>query len=582
MVKVDAAPDVRAVMMRYRRPFVVVLLVSAVLNVLLLGGSIYMMMVYDSVLPSHSVPTLVGLFALVTVVYLFQGLFDNVRTRILADVAVGVDRALSLRVQRAMGRARMAGHPLPGNGLGPMRDLDHLRSFLASGGPVTLIDLPWVVFFIAVLFMLHVWIGVTALVGAAVLVGLAVVTERIVQPPATRLSTLAAVRAGEAEARLRHTELLTVLGMGDRLLARWHKTNERYQAAQNDLARTSGVFGGAARLFRLFLQSALLTVGALLVMDGRASGGIIFASSMLSGRALAPVEQVVAHWRHLISARLGWKRLDELLASFDQPGVQAVALPSPTRSLVVDQLCVAPPGSGRMTVEGVSFRIEAGEALGIAGPSAAGKSSLARALVGGWHPTSGAVRLDGATLDQWGEALGRHVGYLPQTVELLDGTVADNIARFMPNADDAAIVAAAQAAGAHDMIVGLPQGYQTPVGDDGAHLSAGQRQRVGLARALFNDPFLVLLDEPNSNLDAEGDQALEGAILSVRARGGIAIIIAHRPSALAPVDRILLLRDGRLAAIGSRDEVLAAIAPNVRFPAPGTRAPRLRPISVEA
>lgn len=545
---------------RYRTAFITVAILSAVLNVLLLAGSIYMMMVYDSVLPSNSVPTLFSLLAMLIVVYIFQGLFDTMRGRILSDVAAGLDRQLALRVQGAIAEARLRGVRMPGDGLIAMRDLDQVRGFLAGPGPSALIDLPWILFFLLILFMLHYWLGITALVGAVILVGLTVVTDRRTRQPTSALTQVAAVRNGVADSNLRHVEVLSALGMRSRMQERWAEVNDQYLAANDRLSRTVGLLGGISRIFRLLLQSVILTVGALLVIDGEASGGVIFASSILAGRALAPVDGAIANWRGLSAARQGWARLRDLLGRVPGEPKLSTVLPRPTRELAVQQLVIAPPGTQRVTVQGADFRLEAGDALGVIGPSAAGKTSLGRALIGVWRPARGAIRLDGATLDQWHpDALGAFIGYLPQTVELMEGTVAQNISRFEPQPESEAVIAAAQAAGVHEMIVALPQGYETPVGADGSELSAGQRQRIGLARALYRDPFLVLLDEPNSNLDAAGEQALERAVLSVRKRGGIAILIAHRPSALAQVNKVCFMREGRIEAFGPRDDVLAKI-----------------------
>ncbi|PAX07774.1 type I secretion system permease/ATPase [Sphingomonas lenta] len=552
--------ELKAAVARYRTAFITVAILSAVLNVLLLAGSIYMMMVYDSVLPSNSVPTLLSLLALLVVVYAFQGLFDTMRQRILSDVAAGLDRQLALRVQGAIAEARLRGARMPGDGLTVMRDLDQVRGFLASAGPAALIDLPWILFFLLILFMLHYWLGVTALVGAIILIALTALTDRRTRQPVAALTQLSALRNGAAESNLRHVEVLSALGMRTRMQERWAEINDQFLAANDRMGRAVGVLGGIGRVFRLLLQSLVLTVGALLVIDGEASGGVIFASSILAGRALAPVDGAIANWRNFSAARQGWARLADLLGRV--PGEPAVStiLPRPTRELLVQQLVVAPPGTQRVTVQNADFRLEAGDALGVIGPSAAGKTSLGRALIGVWRPARGAVRLDGATLDQWHpDSLGEFIGYLPQTVELLEGTVAQNISRFEPEPDSEAVIAAAQVAGVHEMIVSLPQGYETPVGADGSELSAGQRQRIGLARALYRDPFLVLLDEPNSNLDAAGEQALERAVRAIRDRGGIAVLIAHRPSALAQVNKVCFMREGRIEAFGPRDEVLAKI-----------------------
>ena len=543
----------------YRQVFIVVLGVSAILNVLLLGGSLYMMMVYDSVLPSRSIPTLVGLAILVMIVYAFQGFFENMRAGMLADVANAVEQKLSGRVQGAISQLALAGQKLPGDGLGPMRDLENVRAFLASGA-VAMIDLPWILFFLGVLFALHVWLGVTTLVGAVVLFSLTLITNRVMKQPAEQLSQLSAHRNGAAETNLRHVELLTALGMRNRMQQRWGRSNSAYAAAQNKLARSGAALGGLSKMLRLALQSLILTVGALLVLDDKASGGVIFASSILSARALAPVDQAIVNWKGFISARIGWLTLSEMLKRVPAPQPVSLRLPRPERRLEVEKLVVAPPGSRQMTVNGATFQLSAGDACAVIGPSGAGKSSLGRALIGAWRPARGTIRFDGASLDQWDpEHFGEWVGYLPQSVELLDGTIAQNIARFDPDATSEGVLAAAKAAAVHDLITGLPQGYETRVGTDGEALSGGQRQRIGLARALYGDPFFILLDEPNSNLDGEGEAALAAAIASVRKRGGILVVISHRADILGRVSHIMLLRGGRMEAFGPAAEIMARL-----------------------
>ena len=543
----------------YRQVFIVVLCVSAILNVLLLGGSLYMMMVYDSVLPSRSIPTLIGLAILVMIVYAFQGFFENMRAGMLADVANAVEQKLSGRVQGAISQLALAGQKLPGDGLGPMRDLENVRAFLASGA-VAMIDLPWILFFLGVLFALHVWLGVTTLVGAVVLFSLTLITNRVMKQPAEQLSQLSAHRNGAAETNLRHVELLTALGMRNRMQQRWGRSNSAYAAAQNKLARSGAALGGLSKMLRLALQSLILTVGALLVLDDKASGGVIFASSILSARALAPVDQAIVNWKGFISARIGWLTLSEMLKRVPAPQPVSLRLPRPERRLEVEKLVVAPPGSRQMTVNGATFQLSAGDACAVIGPSGAGKSSLGRALIGAWRPARGTIRFDGASLDQWDpEHFGEWVGYLPQSVELLDGTIAQNIARFDPDATSEGVLAAAKAAAVHDLITGLPQGYETRVGTDGEALSGGQRQRIGLARALYGDPFFILLDEPNSNLDGEGEAALAAAIASVRKRGGILVVISHRADILGRVSHIMLLRGGRMEAFGPAAEIMARL-----------------------
>lgn len=543
----------------YSNVFAVVLSVSAILNILLLGGSLYMMMVYDSVLPSRSLPTLAGLAIMVMIVYAFQGYFENMRAGMLADIANSLEQRLSGRVQSAISQLALAGQKLPGDGLGPMRDLENVRAFLSSGA-VAMIDLPWIIFFLGVLFTLHVWLGVTTLIGAAILFSLTLITNRVMKQPAEQLSQLSAHRNGAAETNLRHVELLTALGMKGRMQQRWGRVNAAYAAAQNKLARSAAALGGLSKMLRLALQSLILTVGALLVLDDKASGGVIFASSILSARALAPVDQAITNWKSFIGARVGWISLTDMLKRVPEPPEVSLRLPRPERKLEVEKLAIAPPNTRRLTVNGVAFQLGAGDACAVIGPSGAGKSSLGRALIGAWRPAQGTIRFDGASLDQWdAEHFGEWVGYLPQSVELLDGTIAENIARFDPDATSEAVLAAAKAAGVHDLITRLPQGYETRVGLDGAALSGGQRQHIGLARALYGNPFFILLDEPNSNLDSDGEAALAAAIGSVRKRGGIVLVIAHRAEILGRVSHILVMREGRLEAFGAAPEIMARL-----------------------
>jgi len=535
-------------------------LLSAVLNVLTLAGSIYLMLVYDRVLPGESVPTLVSLFIMVGLAYAFHGMFDVMRSKMLADVAATLDRRLTARVQLIETKLALE-RPDARERMSPTRDLDQLRTFIASPGVPALIDLPWIFFFLIILTLVHYWLGIVTLIGAIVLAVLALIAERVSTKHVAAVGEAAAQRRILGERHWRHAELISSLGMRGRLMRQWEGAHHKLLDEQGKLTDTTSTLAGLSRVFRMFLQSMVLTVGALLVIDGKATGGVIFASSILSGRALAPVDMAIAHWRGFVGARQAWARLNALLA---QPGgiEERTELPPPTQTVTVDKLALIPPGSQRATVAEVSFAAKAGEAVGIIGPSASGKSSLVRGVIGAWKPARGTVRLDGATIDQWdSEALGPHIGYLPQSVELFAGTVAENIARFEPNAPSDVVIAAATAAGVHQLILLLPDGYDTQVGEEGTNLSAGQRQRIALARAMFRDPFLVVLDEPNSNLDPEGDAALAQAILSVKKRKGIVLLVAHRPQILGLVEHVLLLRGGTMQAFGPRDEVLAKLAP---------------------
>ncbi|MHC2001420.1 type I secretion system permease/ATPase [Methylobacterium sp. CM6241] len=539
---------------------------SGLVNILYLTGSFFMLEVYDRVIPSRSVPTLVGLVILALVLYGFQGILETIRSRILARVGASLDEALSARVFDIVVRAPLKG-ATPGDGLLPLRDLDQLRAFLGGTGPSAFFDLPWMPIYVFICFLFHPLIGVAALVGAAVLAVLALTTDRSTRGPSQTATAHGMRRNGLAEAGRRNAEVLAAMGMQGRFADRWGGANRDYMQSQMNVSDVASGFGAGSKVFRMALQSGVLALGAWLVINNLASAGVIIASSILVARALAPAELAIANWKGFVQARQSWARLSELFARLPA-AEQPHALPAPSQSLVAENVTLAPPGTQRIVVQDVSLSLQRGQGLGIIGPSASGKSSLVRAIVGVWPPVRGKVRIDGAAIDQWSSAdLGPHIGFLPQEVELFAGTIAENIARFDPNGQSGAVIAAAKSAGIHEMILRLTEGYDTRIGEGGAGLSAGQRQRVGLARALYGDPFLVVLDEPNSNLDGEGENALTQAIVGVRQRGGICIVVAHRPSALAAVDMILMMADGRAQAFGPKDEVLKRVLRSTPAPA---------------
>jgi len=541
-----------------RGAFVAIGLMSGMINILMLTGAIFMLEIYDRVLPSRSVPTLVGLVILAAGLFAAQGMLDMIRGRMLVRIGSRLDEALSGRVYEAIVRLPLkVGHR--NDGLQPMRDLDSVRSFLSGLGPTALFDLPWLPIYLIICFLFHPYIGLAALFGAIVLAILTIMTEVKTREPTLEATKFAVARSTLAEASRRNAEVLTAMGMTSRIAAHWGEANSKYMASQRVASDVAGGFGSMSKVLRMMLQSGVLAVGAYLVIYQQASAGIIIAGSILSARALAPVDLAIANWRSFVAARQGWQRLTELLRLLPLQ-MAPMALQPPGKSLTVENVAAVPPGSEKVIVQDVSLVLQSGNGLGIIGPSGSGKSSLARMLVGVWRPARGRIRLDGAALDQWSsESLGKHLGYLPQDVELLAGTVAQNIARFAAELDSKTVIAAAQAAGVHDLIVGLPEGYDTQVGESGTALSAGQAQRVALARALYGDPFLVVLDEPNSNLDAEGDEALSRAIMGVRARGGIVVVVAHRPTAIANVDLLLMMHQGRAQAFGPKDEVLSRV-----------------------
>ncbi len=574
--RIASASELGASVRSFRKALLALAGVSAVVNILYLTGSFYMLEVYDRVLPSRSMPTLIAISLLAGALYVFQGVLDFLRGRVLMRIGMALDQDVSMRVFDVIVRTQLR-KPSNADGLQPLRDLDQIRNFLSSGGPTAFFDLPWLPFYLGICFLFHPWLGVAATVGALILIGVTLLTEAMTGKPSKENARLASHRFGEAEASRRNAISMHALGMSVRVGEMWRETNDRYLASQQRLGDVAGGFGAASKVLRMALQSAVLGVGAILVMRGEATAGIIIAGSILSARALAPAELAIANWKSFVAARQGWRRLNDAFTAI--PAQQArLPLPAPTSRISVEQITIVPPGAARPAIVDVNFSLNAGQGLGVIGPSAAGKSTLARAIVGVWEPVRGRVRLDGASLDQWApEALGRHIGYLPQEAELFAGTIAQNIARFDADASAESIIAGARAARSHDMILRLPDGYDTHIDDGGAGLSAGQRQRIGLARALFGDPFLVVLDEPNSNLDAEGEEALTHAILGVRARGGIVVVIAHRPSALAGVDMLLVLGDGRQQALGPKQQILdqlkrkAQEAAAARNPAQGPR-----------
>jgi ATP-binding cassette subfamily C protein len=563
-LKQQASSELANALVACRRAFFAIALFSGMSNILMLTGALFMLEVYDRVLPSRSIPTLVALLVLAMGLYAAQGVIDMIRSRILVRIGNSLDEAMSMRVYEAIVRL-----PLKAGGKGdsvqPIRDLDSVRVFLSGIGPVALFDLPWMPLYLFICFLFHVLLGLTALVGAIILITLTIATELTTRRPMRSATQFAVARNALLEASRRNAEAITAMGMVGRIAVRWNDLNRKYVAVSQRASDVTGGLGAMSKVLRLLLQSALLAVGAWLVINQQSTMGIIIAGSILGGRALAPVDLAIANWRGFVGARQSWDRLSKLLGHLP-PNGEPMPLQPPARTLVVQNGAVAVPGMQKVVCQEINFSLAGGKALGVIGPTASGKSSLARMLVGVWTPVRGTVRLDGASIDQWSpEALGRHIGYLPQDVELFPGNVAQNIARFEDPPDPEAVLAAAQAAGVHDLIVNLPDGYETSVGDQGKGLSAGQAQRIALARALYRDPFLIVLDEPNSNLDAEGDEALTQAILGIRARGAIAVVVAHRPSAIAGVDYILVMAKGRQQQFGPKEEVLNRV---IQPPAP--------------
>ncbi len=565
MVSRSAKSEVRAAIGTLRSIAPILALISGVVNVLALTGSFYMLQVYDRVLSSRSVPTLVALSLLAVILYLFMGGLEVVRSQILSRLASRIDRRLAPLAHNAVMQLPLTTACAQGTALQPIRDVDSIRAFLSAQGPVAILDMPWMPVYLAFVFLLHPILGWTTTFGMAFLVSMTLLTERLVQGPSRAATEASRERMSIAEASERNAEVIRAMGFAGRVGSRFERASAKHLKANEKLSDTVGGMTTLSKVFRMLLQSALLGLGGYLTLRGEMSAGAIIACSIAASRALSPIEIAISQWRQFVAARQAATRLDTVLQGL--PKVQdPLLLPAPKRLLALEGVTVAIPGTQRIALNTVGFQLESGQVLAVIGPSAAGKSTLARALTGVWPIARGSIRLDGASLDRWSlDELGKHIGYLPQDVELFDGTITENIARFEEQPDSMKVIAAAQAADVHEMVLRLPNGYETRLGDRGAALSAGQRQRIGLARALYGDPFLVVLDEPNSNLDAEGEMALVKALEGVKARGGVAIVIAHRPSVLAAADLVAVVTAGQLKAFGPKDEVLRKV---LRHPVP--------------
>ena len=549
--------EITAVLMASRGAFVSTAVFSCLVNILMLTGPLFMLQVYDRVLASGSIPTLVALIAIVIALYAYYGFLEFVRARILVRIGRRVEETLRSRVFDSM--AEHALRRTQGVGGQPVNDLATIRQFLSGQGPFAFLDMPWVPVYLLVIFLMHWMLGVAAVAAACVIFVLAIWSERATRGPMAEANSAMVQSTIMTDESRRNSEALHSLGMRGALRQKWADTQQLaldHQTVANDV---SGSLSAASRVLRLMVQSGMLALGAYLVILHEVSPGAMIASSIIMGRALAPVEQAVGSWQQFLGFRKALERLSKVLASV--PAVSTrMKLPKPSGKLEVENLIIQMPGTEKPVLQGISFTVEPGHGIGVIGPTGAGKSTLARALVGVMPITRGTVRLDGATHDQRDiDELGKLIGYLPQDVQLFDGTAAQNIARFDMEADPNKIVEAAKLANVHDLIMRLPKGYDTPLGENGARLSAGQRQRVALARCLFGDPVLFVLDEPNSNLDAEGEAALDRAIRVSMERGAAVVVIAHRPSALASIQQILVLSEGKVAALGPRDEIMRKV-----------------------
>jgi len=528
---------------------------SGIINILALTGSFYMLQIYDRAIPSGNMPTLLALSALAVCLYLFQGMFDVIRSQILVRMGARLDRKIApMAHQVAIDMPRFGFSTAEALERG--RDVDTVRGFLGSQGPIALFDLPWMPIFLVFVYVLHPWLGALTLGGAVILTLLTIANEIMTRRLAGATHQSAVARNAIADSNARNADILKAMGFAGRAVSRYANANEDHLELQTRTNDISGTFGAISRVLRMILQSGVLGMGAYLTINGDLSAGAIIAASVASARALAPIDLAIGNWKGVVAARTAFGRIKETAMAL-AASAPRMELPAPVASLKVENITVAAPGSGRVLLSDVNFELKAGQALGIIGPSGGGKTTLVRAITGIWPVLRGSIRLDDAELTQWDdEALGKFMGYLPQDVALLDATIEENISRLQPSPDAREIVAASQAAGVHEMIVRMPDGYRTALGPLGASLSGGQRQRIGLARALHGKPFVVVLDEPNSNLDGEGEAALTTAIEGVKARGGISIVIAHRPSALAAVDLVAVVQNGKMTAFGPKEAVL--------------------------
>ncbi len=558
-----------------KRSAVSVFIFSGIINLLYLTGSLYMLQVYDRVLGSRSVPTLIGLSILAVGLYVFQGVLDGLRQRIVARLGLRFDRELvpvafdALRMLTLFGRN-------PSEAQAPMRDLDTVRSFVSSQALISLFDLPWIPIYMIFVFALHPLLGYITVGGAVLLIALTLLTEALSRKPSRTVMELVGKRQALSEAARRNAESIQAMGFGGAFFDQFNAVNQQYMDAQRSLTDVSATLGSVGKVLRMILQSASLGVAAYLTIQGELSAGSIIAANIVSGRALAPIDMVISQWKLFVSARQARTRLFEIIGKMPAKG-RPLDLPDPEKSVSIEGVTVATPGGERMIVNGITLNLQAGDGLAIIGPSGAGKSTLARAIVGAARTVRGSIRLDGAPLEQWDERrIGRHIGYLPQNTDLFDGTIAENICRFDPSATAEEVIEAARSAGVHDLVLRLPDGYNTRIGETGVMLSGGQRQRIGLARALYGKPFLIVLDEPASNLDGEGDNALMRAIAEVRERKGIVIMIAHRPSALAVVNLVAVLQDGTLTHFGPTEKVMQQLNN------PAGPSPIARPVAVKS
>jgi ATP-binding cassette subfamily C protein EexD len=563
--KTTKYPELSAALKDVKSYFILAGVFSAAINILMLVPVIYMLQIYDRVMSSGSLSTLASLTVIMVALLMAMGGFEWVRAKILISASNRLEKNLRKRVSQAAFKSVLQSG-VQGGGGQALSDLSSLRQFLTGNGLFAFFDAPWFPIYVAVMFMFHSWFGVAAIIAGIIMVALAYTNEVMTSKRLQEANGLANKVSGQLGGSLRNAEVIAAMGMADDIRSRQETSSDQVLVLQTEASSKAAIVANVSKSFRMITQSLLLGMGALLALQGQISPGMVIAGSLLLGRALAPIDLLVGTWKGFSIARAQYARLGELLNAI--PAEQeTMSLPAPEGSLSAEQVVVVPPGSQIVAVKGVSLQIDTGEVLGIVGPSASGKSSLARSLLGIWPARSGKVRLDGADIAAWDRAeLGPHIGYLPQDIELFDGSISENISRFGELSPEK-VVAAAKLSGVHEMILQLPQGYDTVIGGAGGVLSGGQRQRIGLTRAVYGSPKLMVLDEPNSNLDDQGEKELVEAIKRIKQMGCTVIVITHRTMVLQCVDKILVMKDGLAAAFGPRDQVLASLMAPAKAPA---------------
>ncbi|MBD8577277.1 type I secretion system permease/ATPase [Pseudomonas syringae] len=569
----DPTRDIDAALLRYRRLFGVLALFSGVINLLMLVPSVYMMQVFDRVLTSRNETTLLMLSLILLIFFAVSCALEWVRGQVMIKMSAGLDTQLGERVfDAAFQRSLKENSSNPAQVLS---DLNSIRQFVTGPALIALFDAPWLPIYVIATFLFHPLLGVFTVIGSLILAGLAIWNELTTRKSMSEANRLSVASSSYVNGTLQNAEVIQAMGMLQPLRRRWYNVQQRVITEQGEASDRSSRIAAISRFIRMTWQSLALGLGAILVIENQISAGVMIAVSVLLGRAMAPAEALIGSWKQMGNAKSSYERLNRLLNEFPKD-TPRMPLPAPSGALSIDKLVIKPPGLQRPAVNGVTFKLAKGEVLAIIGPSASGKSSLARAMVGIWPASHGSVRLDNAEISQWSrEALGPHLGYLPQDIELFDGTIAENIARFGA-VDSDKVIEAAQMAGIHEMILHFPKGYDALLGTGGLGLSGGQKQRVGLARALYDTPALVVLDEPNSNLDDAGEAALVQAVRKLKDKGCTVVLVTHRPNILGVVDKLLFLKEGVQQLFGPRDQVMKTLMPSA---APKAVAPVSAPDS---